>query len=264
VEFVRQAAARFRAPRTLLVMAAVAVAIGLAGPFGTYATLALAPRLAYWLLVVTVSVLAAFIIEPLVENRAADWPPILREAAVIGAFTLAFTPFMFLLNLFFRWPVLAPGGMVYLAACVALVGTVIRFLRLMFERQAPAAPPEPPAPPAPPLLRRIGLNGQASIVSISVDDHYVEIRDTTGAAHRLLMRFSDAVAEAEGLDGMLLHRSHWVARDQIAARLRRGSRELVVLRDGSELPVSRTYRDALAAARPDLDPAAEPSDNAGR
>lgn len=265
MEFVRQAAVRIRTPRTLLVMAAVALAVGLAGPFGTYAALPLLWRLVYWFLVVVVSAMVAFIIEPMVEHVVSGWHRTPREIAVIGAFTLVFTPFLMLLNQMFQRPVVAPGGLGYLATCVALVGTVIRFLRNVVEAAVPEPPP-PPAVPVPALLRRIGLEGGARIVSISVDDHYVEVRDSTGALHRLLMRFSDAVAEAEGLDGILLHRSYWVARDQIAGRLRRGNRELVVLRDGTELPVSRTYREALAAARPDLDPggAAAPSGSAGR
>ena len=161
MEFVRQAAVRFWTPRTLLVMAAVALAVGIAGPFGTYAALAVALRLVYWLLVVAVSAMTAFIIEPLVENLADRWPRGPREVAVISAFTLAFTPFMLILNLIFDRPLPTLGGLGYLATCVALVGIVIRFLRHVVRREASDAAPTALAAP---LLRRIGLGGQARIV----------------------------------------------------------------------------------------------------
>jgi DNA-binding LytR/AlgR family response regulator len=59
------------------------------------------------------------------------------------------------------------------------------------------------------------------------------------------MRLSDAVAELDGIEGAQVHRSWWVARDAIADAKRGDGRATLTLKDGSEVPVSRTYARIL-------------------
>lgn len=59
------------------------------------------------------------------------------------------------------------------------------------------------------------------------------------------MRLSDAVAELEGIEGAQVHRSWWVARGAIAEARRGDGRATLTLKDGSEVPVSRTYARRL-------------------
>jgi DNA-binding LytR/AlgR family response regulator len=59
------------------------------------------------------------------------------------------------------------------------------------------------------------------------------------------MRLSDAVAELEGIEGAQAHRSWWVARDAIADARRGDGRATLTLKDGSQVPVSRTYARVL-------------------
>jgi DNA-binding LytR/AlgR family response regulator len=61
------------------------------------------------------------------------------------------------------------------------------------------------------------------------------------------MRLSDAADELEGLEGAQVHRSWWVARDAIVEARRGDGRATLTLKDGSEVPVSRTYARQLRA-----------------
>ena len=86
---------------------------------------------------------------------------------------------------------------------------------------------------------------RGEIISLSMKDHYVEVTTVTGA-ELLLLRFSDALGELGGLEGVRLHRSHWASAAHIASVKRQGNRRWGVLSDGRELPVSATYYEAVS------------------
>lgn len=87
---------------------------------------------------------------------------------------------------------------------------------------------------------------QGALWAISVRDHYVDVRTSTGQAS-LLMRLSDAMAEAEPVEGIQVHRSHWVAWAAVAAAEREGARLFLRLQDGARIPVSRAHRPRVEA-----------------
>ena len=82
---------------------------------------------------------------------------------------------------------------------------------------------------------------------MSAEDHYLRVRTDRGEA-LILMRLSDAVAACDGLDGARTHRSWWVARDAVEDIRKSDGRGVLVLKDGVEAPVSRTYYPALRDA----------------
>ena len=55
----------------------------------------------------------------------------------------------------------------------------------------------------------------------------------------------ELVSELEGIEGMQVHRSWWVARDAITDAKRGDGRARLTLKDGAEVPVSRTYASRL-------------------
>ena len=59
---------------------------------------------------------------------------------------------------------------------------------------------------------------------------------------------ADAIREAAPTDGLQVHRSHWVARRHIAALRREKGRIILTLSNGRDIPVSRTYEQAVAQA----------------
>lgn len=88
---------------------------------------------------------------------------------------------------------------------------------------------------------------QSEIWSMSAEDHYLRVRTESGDA-LILMRLSDAVAACDGLDGARTHRSWWVARTAISDVRKGDGRGVLILKDGIEAPVSRTYYPALRDA----------------
>lgn len=102
---------------------------------------------------------------------------------------------------------------------------------------------EASAPPK--FLERLPLKLRgAEVWAVEAEDHYLRLHTSRGQ-DLILMRLADAVAELEGLEGMQVHRSWWVARDAIADAKRGDGRALLTLKDGSTVPVSRTYAGQL-------------------
>jgi hypothetical protein len=102
--------------------------------------------------------------------------------------------------------------------------------------QAPAAPAATVR-----FLERLPLKLRgAEIWAVEAEDHYLRLHTSRGQ-DLILMRLADAVEELAGIEGTQVHRSWWVARDAISDARRGDGRATLVLKDGSEVPVSRTY-----------------------
>ncbi|HET9159080.1 MAG TPA: LytTR family DNA-binding domain-containing protein [Caulobacteraceae bacterium] len=80
--------------------------------------------------------------------------------------------------------------------------------------------------------------------AVEAEDHYLRLHTSKGQ-DLILMRLADAVAELDGIEGMQVHRSWWVARDAVANIARGDGRAELTLQDGSKVPVSRTYARVL-------------------
>ncbi len=102
-----------------------------------------------------------------------------------------------------------------------------------------------PSVVSPRLLQRLDPAVRGDILAITGRDHYVDILTRKGKTS-ILMRFSDAMAEAAPTDGAQVHRSHWVAWSAVKAVERSGDRLMLVLPNAMKVPVSRSYRDRVA------------------
>jgi hypothetical protein len=101
------------------------------------------------------------------------------------------------------------------------------------------------APPPPKFLERLPLKLRgAEIWAVEAEDHYLRLHTSKGQ-DLILLRLADAVAELEGIEGMQVHRSWWVSRDAITDAKRGDGRATLTLKDGAEVPVSRTYAAQL-------------------
>jgi hypothetical protein len=104
-----------------------------------------------------------------------------------------------------------------------------------------------PAQAPPPIFDRIAASRFDQIIRMTVNDHYVEIETDLGQ-ERILMRFADAVREMGEGNGILTHRSHWVNPEAVTGCRKEGTKMFLLMRDGSEVPVSKTYRSRVADA----------------
>ncbi|MCZ8335799.1 MAG: LytTR family DNA-binding domain-containing protein [Rhodobacteraceae bacterium] len=107
-----------------------------------------------------------------------------------------------------------------------------------------ATAPAEAAEPFPRIVMRLEPALRGPLVALSVRDHYVDVQTVAGRG-TLLMRLGDAVEEVEPVVGAQVHRSHWVAWDQVMAVDRSEAKVSLVMTAGPRIPVSRTNRDRL-------------------
>lgn len=139
------------------------------------------------------------------------------------------------------------------AAMTALSDLIVRAHRaeVMAFHPAPEPPADAapsPAPPRPRLLDRLPekIRGGA-LYALEAEDHYLRAHTSRGS-DLILMRMADAEAELEGVEGLRVHRSWWVARAGVASARREGERIILTLKSGAEAPVSRANAAAVRAA----------------
>ncbi len=124
------------------------------------------------------------------------------------------------------------------------IGSSLLAVRLATQRGAAALPA---APPPPKFLERLPLKLRGGEVwAVEAEDHYLRLHTSKGQ-DLILLRLADAVAELDGIEGAQVHRSWWVARDAIVGARRGDGRATLTLKDGAEVPVSRTYAGELRA-----------------
>jgi DNA-binding LytR/AlgR family response regulator len=133
----------------------------------------------------------------------------------------------------------APG----LFLSVFMVSVVMTALNVLVETQRQAVT-EAGSRPAK-FLERLPLKLRgAEVWAVEAEDHYLRLHTSKGQ-DLILLRLADAVAELQGIEGLQVHRSWWVARDAITDAKRGDGRATLTLKDGAEVPVSRTYAGLL-------------------
>lgn len=230
--------------------------LGVAGPFGTVTSLPLLSRIAYWLFMVYLTgplglLCTRAFSAGLRRLGLSDLPAGLFAGALTG---LPITVLVHGANAI----LLDPGDLALDAMPLSLsligISVAISFAVTMAFHRDPAR--QPPAslptaeitePPSPRLFDRLTPELRAPLISLEATDHYTRVTTDQGSA-MVLLRFSDAIAEAAPIPGLRLHRSHWVALDRITAARRDGPRAFVTTTDGRDIPVSRANVPALEEA----------------
>ena len=126
---------------------------------------------------------------------------------------------------------------------VVFASFILPRLLPQIRTQNPVAAP-PKVAPDEPQLALLGHRFEASELRyISSKEHYVEI--TTLSCKTLLRgRISDIEAQIPSALGLMIHRSHWVAKAGVAG-LQRGATWEIILGCGARLPVARGRRDVV-------------------
>ncbi len=228
-------------------MSLVAI-FSIVGPFGTYETMTLAERFTHWT-VIMIGLgffMHIFMTMALRAPLLAHWPAFVKVglgaavAAIPGAAVVEFV------NEVFRPSGVKLSDLVRIWAQVAAIGFMVGIVEYIDWRPQPTAP----APVQTAMHRRLPPELGDDIISMSMQDHYVEVTTTRGN-DLILMRFSDALEEVSDLPGLRVHRSHWVATPHARALTRKGNKSRLTLSDGRQLAVSATYlsdvQSALAA-----------------
>lgn len=239
------------------------------GPFGTWASLTIFDRLVFWATTVGANWLVAHVvfrvtIQSFAARNRSPWIALVLAALatalpgtgtvwLVVAIYLGYQPsdMLGIIDLYAKVFVLhfVIGSLVY-----QLIEKSVRSREV--AREANALEPSPlgertgdePAPaPEANLLTRLPAHSRAELLHLRMQDHYVEVHTAAGS-ELLLLRFRDALREVEQVNGLQVHRSHWVARNAIAGiERRRGGRIILRLVNGNRVPVSRSFAPALKA-----------------
>lgn len=241
-------------PAVWIGLIAVGSILGLAGPFGTDDIMRLVPRLAYWIVVAAVTYFSGTFVTSLVAEAARrqavpKWRAVGLAGVIAGA-VIALE--MGALNLMVFGPdAVTVATFATLIGNVILISVIVSFAFVaisdrLSSKPMPGHQPTNAAGP-PPLLARLPHEKRGALVSLSVEDHYVNVVTDQGT-EMVLMRLRDAIGETGATPGLQIHRSHWIALAEVAKVRRQGQRAIVRMKDGRELPASRTYIAALKDA----------------
>ena len=234
---------------------AVAVLITtLTGPFLTF-EMPLVERGLFWFCAISLAFLTAHSLKPFVRDMLLrgrnQW---VQDCTCSFIFAVIYGGFLlYLIAAFaervdnptdaFTYVVLVAIALVC-ALCVAMVRHATLNWMIAPNVQHEVQPSRLPERPRPRLFRRLPDCAKGPILRLWVEDHFVNVV-TPGQTYRVRMRFADAVAEMEGVDGYSTHRSHWIAREAIDAVERAGSKTIVRSKDGGTVPVSRSFSDRV-------------------
>ncbi|MFC6584141.1 LytTR family DNA-binding domain-containing protein [Sulfitobacter aestuariivivens] len=218
------------------------------GPFGTYDNQTLFARLVFWTAtLIGVGFMVHFSVQMILNLSFLDH--VTRATRIALGACIGAIPGLGMMAFVER--IMNPPGMVLdnlkfieLWLQVAFISVLMALVEYWRPRDDPEADQttDPATPVETPFHKRLprSEDGPEDIVSLSMQDHYVEVVTTQGE-HLILIRMRDAIQELADLEGLQIHRSHWVARAHLQELRSKGHRTWVRLSDGRELSVSKTY-----------------------
>jgi len=230
-------------------LAGVAIVLTLLAPFETGETLQVLPRFCYWALLVVLGYSAGYIADRLGRHLLGDAARLTTRILLVGALTGLFVLIVTLvLHVGFFGAVPTGRLLIFIAANVFAISFVVAAV-MQIAFVLPDTEPQVAATTSavPRLLDRIEYAKRGALIGLSVEDHYVRVVTTNGEA-MVLIRLSDAIAETAPVSGLQVHRSHWVAMDHIIEVNRQKDRARLILSNGQNIPVSRTYMPKLKEA----------------
>ena len=226
---------------------AVASLFGIiAGPFGSGIGMSACARALFWPLVIGAGILIGAAVRIVLRRSLGlrhSWGEPVLLAALVAA--LLSWPFYMLTVWLAHDPELPGFGVPHMASYIFGLSIAISILRHWLGPKRVRVPPK--LPELPRLVMRLDPDLHSPLIRLAVRDHYVDVVTQTGEAS-VLIRLADAIAETEGVRGLQVHRSHWVARAGVVGTTRDNGKPVLKTTDGALVPVSRTYQGVVEAA----------------
>lgn len=229
------------APVTLLVFVAISVVLTIVVPFGAARDISVVGRFGYWLLTVVTTYGAGALINGLTGRFLhASLSSIIAISCITTG--IAISVIVTVINYTVLDHVPAAADLPVYLANVFVIAFIIAGLFHLVRR------PEVPSAPLPAtILDRLPFEKRGRLMALSVEDHYVRIMTSKGA-DVVLLRLTDAMRETGDVEGLQVHRSHWVALCAVKSAKRDGDRAILTLTTGEEIPVSRRYMPDIKEA----------------
>lgn len=227
-----------------LIILGVILVCFLSGPFGTFDALPAGFRLIYWGLIVAITGTMSVWIHSLIRLR--KWTSIPQITLISLIFGLIVVGIVGFLSLSLLSPINRYPGHLEIFQFSFPIATAIFFISVLLDisRTAKLVSTDYKRPDIIDRLEKYPHSKR--VISLSAQDHYVEVTTEKGA-ELCLIRLADAIAEASPEDGFQIHRSHWVSKSAIERLERKGTSSHVILTDGRHLKVSQSRLNELEA-----------------
>ncbi|MDF1719204.1 MAG: LytTR family DNA-binding domain-containing protein [Minwuia sp.] len=234
------------------------------GPYGTFDQLTTVERMQYWGMSIVLNWIQIRLVHMALDRAFACtrfWVPVLLAcclASVPGTFEVMWLEDRFRPELKHDLTFATLYPQVLLLSLAVTVPMVHYFTgrrkvidlkeaAVQQDSESSAATAAPGALTGPPFLQRIPIRLGRDLLCLQAEDHYVRVHTALGD-DLILHRFSDCVQELDGIEGLRVHRSWWIARAAVADVARRDRKTWLLLTNGLEVPVSRTYMAAVKEA----------------
>ncbi|MEM7329114.1 MAG: LytTR family DNA-binding domain-containing protein [Pseudomonadota bacterium] len=227
----------------ILKWCAIVAALGLIfawlGVYGT-ARVPFVQRWVFWTTTMVVGAGGYAIVEPIVWGRRFEGlAPIFKIGLIAAIISIPVTVTLILLNNATPTLNYVSSQYAYVLVISLIISTASYVLKLARNGQPETTEQSTPMAT---FLERLPVKFRtAELYAISSEDHYLRVHTNLGE-ELILMRLADAVRELTGADGLQVHRSWWVARNGVTDEKRVDGRSVLVLPNGTEVPVSRSYR----------------------
>lgn len=235
----------FTKPVTIVILLCVSALLTIIAPFTTGEHMLFAPRFIFWLLQCFATYSTGFIIGELshrtFRKNMPKWLGVAAQGLLIGFAVLVV---VIAINALAFQYIPGPSEFALFATNVMAIAIIMTILLQVIgdNLKSSVQTAEHIA-----LLDRLPMDKRGALVAITVEDHYVRIRTTRGE-EVILMRLNDAIKETGATQGLKVHRSHWVALEQVTSARREADRAVLAMSHGSEIPVSRANVSAIKEA----------------
>lgn len=249
----------------MLGFTAIGVVLALVGPFGTYESMDLLPRLGYWALVVVLNGVLCDLIIRRVDDQLPATVPLRRVVVPVTGAILASVPATSVVAVSNRlfglgWPenlAVLFVQVLLLVIVISLLVYALLDLKAIADETVHAsseAQKDSDLEPDPMggddswsrFQSRLPESLDGQLLCLEMHDHYLAVHTTAGKC-LILCRMDDAARELDDL-GLRVHRSWWVATDAVEKLEKQGQRWWLRLSDHRRVPVGRTYRPAIREA----------------
>jgi len=237
LEFVENLRGRVTHPLTISSWLISSLLISLSGPFATFGTTSPTLSMVYWSGLIGTAIVVATAVCEIVKNITKESRTHGRDLRVSLTFALIYGPMFWL----FVHKMTAEHDPIHFPLWQTTLYIAVLCYGILYIRRIVGVGDEPVVI-HPRLAQRLGGLKNAKIARISGRDHYVDIHLTSGDVRPVLMRFSDAIDELQGVEGVRVHRSHWVAKRAVVGVAREKGRLFLVTSDSARVPVSRGFR----------------------
>ncbi len=243
---------------------AIAGLLVVIGPFGT-GDQPVAWRLSYWFCMLAIygSILMPAASKSVIQNNALGKIGLITRSLII--LVLSVVPMTIIVHLVDRlasaniggyaraeiqadpFPPFLPMDFLQLyvqVLTIILLSMGLLSLHIVLRHTHRAGPVALDLRPGVAFLSRLPDHIGENLICLQMEDHYLRATTLDGEA-LVLVRFRDALNELTEYAGLQVHRSWWVASQEIVKFSRKGRRTELLMSNGARIPVSSSFKSTV-------------------